>query len=1189
MTWTNNKITQSLQGSFESSFNTVVSNTEQELISSVRKPGAIDYLKKLSNKRWGIWLTVATLSLGGVALNKSYNSKQSDLGIIQDRFHITMDSTSTNGWAVEQIVEQAHKLSSENDVSSYTDALPDHDKKSLKQFLESMSVDSTLYIKNNDLFISSENLQKILDENANRWIVEHRESSSSSSMIWWLALLIWLLMLWNYTYKATKYEYQKQLQDISKKAKEIQREYEKTQSVNQILFDIIKAHKVTSWLSEAERVKQLSTAKNIKSIFIEPYFSSSVKPLIKWLRQPWKPFPIEYSYNMLVWLSDGIISTKLQQKIKDNKSYISTLIDASQFSLQAVTILDQYDEVMQSLQKELDIFISNENTLSTWKQDKQQIISQVFVSPEITDLSARLKDVSQDTANTTNELEQLQLENKANSWAKQEKKDKQIGVLTTQIEMEWVGSSEFAGLSFDDLKGMLREKINDHGDDIIFDEALDSYIYTNTEKYEQQAELEQDKTDVILKRINTMYWLLQLRKITSDRWNVSETANLKNRLEDLRIEEASLKQQLNQLRNPKWDIIGETIIKAIDDIIEWRIVISWSSDTELFAHAYKHIINQLLTKHQNVFKYDEGLTEQLVNKVNTVDKNIWLDSIMFGSHRWTTVMGWYHATRQVLNIEQISNLFDNPNHYMAAWALIAIVAWFGVHKFIHGVEHTAQRYETWSMDNKMSYMAAISQSAQWSKARWLKLALFLWVALTTMADVWWSIATITSTHQKNEATKQVMDGNNMITRSIDDFENFIGDAQKISLGQAKQTIIDEAKEWFAWVLTGKKSALLFGNDEVIEDPMIKVERDKFNSGYASIANTDRWQLQKIWSNYEKNIEQILSKKVIIDGESILFRWLPWYIARQNTGLTNLNITQNIDHAKKLYQEQTEKAIESVTSETKKLNQQLWDLEEVLSGIWWANISFQKINNNQLLDKLNSIESQWEIVWWSLENMNVYYNILSKEGIIKTIDALRKNAHDPKMWAWILLVSLATLHLTGATTTRSRKSVNKKIKSPHTNSILNEAMKDLMHYAYLAAQQDSNLKTTYDSIANVIKDETHIEMMVDQYLLLSSTPQEAVDKIKSIVLQNKDSIDNEMWILYADMLLWKWDDAPKKVNYSELISDLSWIDSKKTRIIFTDLFIGSESFRKIILNDYLDDKDIDISDLSNKKDIHILDL
>jgi|GEM_PF-6724771 len=38
-----------------------------------------------------------------------------------------------------------------------------------------------------------------------------------------------------------------------------------------------------------------------------------------------------------------------------------------------------------------------------------------------------------------------------------------------------------------------------------------------------------------------------------------------------------------------------------------------------------------------------------------------------------------------------------------------------------------------------------------------------------------------------------MDGNNLITRSINDFEKFIGDAKQTSLTQAKQTIIDEAK------------------------------------------------------------------------------------------------------------------------------------------------------------------------------------------------------------------------------------------------------------------------------------------------------------------------------------------------------------------------------------------------------------
>jgi|GEM_PF-5285396 len=70
-------------------------------------------------------------------------------------------------------------------------------------------------------------------------------------------------------------------------------------------------------------------------------------------------------------------------------------------------------------------------------------------------------------------------------------------------------------------------------------------------------------------------------------------------------------------------------------------------------------------------------------------------------------------------------------------------------------------------------------------------------------------------------------------------------------------------------------------------------------------------------------------------------------------------------------------------------------------------------------------------------MNVYYNLLTKEGIIKTIDALKKNVNDPKMWAWILFVSLATLHLTGATRTRSRKAVGKKIKSSNTDMILNQ--------------------------------------------------------------------------------------------------------------------------------------------------------
>jgi len=46
-TVTNNNQTQQEGTSFGSSFDEVVSRTEQQLVSSVHKPGAVDYLRKL--------------------------------------------------------------------------------------------------------------------------------------------------------------------------------------------------------------------------------------------------------------------------------------------------------------------------------------------------------------------------------------------------------------------------------------------------------------------------------------------------------------------------------------------------------------------------------------------------------------------------------------------------------------------------------------------------------------------------------------------------------------------------------------------------------------------------------------------------------------------------------------------------------------------------------------------------------------------------------------------------------------------------------------------------------------------------------------------------------------------------------------------------------------------------------------
>jgi|GEM_PF-6556905 len=67
----------------------------------------------------------------------------------------------------------------------------------------------------------------------------------------------------------------------------------------------------------------------------------------------------------------------------------------------------------------------------------------------------------------------------------------------------------------------------------------------------------------------------------------------------------------------------------------------------------------------------------------------------------------------------------------------------------------------------------------------------------------------------------------------------------------------------------------------------------------------------------------------------------------------------------------------------------------------------------------------------------------------------------------------------------------------------------MHYAYLASQQDSNLQKTYDSMVDIIKDEKYMDTMIDQYLLHSSTPEQAIQNIKSLVVQNKEVIDDEM--------------------------------------------------------------------------------
>jgi|GEM_PF-3774595 len=131
-----------------------------------------------------------------------------------------------------------------------------------------------------------------------------------------------------------------------------------------------------------------------------------------------------------------MVSSNLQQKIRENKRSISSLTDTSHFAVQNAVTYDQYESVMISIQKELDAIISNEKVIANRKDNKQEIISQVFLSPEASTLNTSLDTLQQEITDTHDQLEKLQINNKASSSIKQDEMDRQISKLTTQIELE---------------------------------------------------------------------------------------------------------------------------------------------------------------------------------------------------------------------------------------------------------------------------------------------------------------------------------------------------------------------------------------------------------------------------------------------------------------------------------------------------------------------------------------------------------------------------------------------------------------------------------------------------------------------------------------------------------------------------------------------------------------------------------
>jgi len=116
--------------------------------------------------------------------------------------------------------------------------------------------------------------------------------------------------------------------------------------------------------------------------------------------------------------------------------------------------------------------------------------------------------------------------------------------------------------------------INEYSGDIVLDEKSDHYIYVNITTYEERTDEKREETDQVLKKINTMYWLLQRRKIESDRLILKETNDLKNKIKDLKFKRDSLNNKLDQIKNKKGDIINNTIIETIDSIINNKLTIT---------------------------------------------------------------------------------------------------------------------------------------------------------------------------------------------------------------------------------------------------------------------------------------------------------------------------------------------------------------------------------------------------------------------------------------------------------------------------------------------------------------------------------------------------------------------------------------------------------------------------------------